>query len=141
MSRRINNARPALMQQGRLFLMNNQDGRLGKFNLRELTAQCGMASGTFYRYFKSKDDLIRAAFTAGTKHFEEINAEINKEGVSLEKKLETMFARQLAFIKRYPDMPKCALKIVTSPKAGVLRGREPARWTNRRRSAPRSSSP
>jgi AcrR family transcriptional regulator len=55
---KLNNAEARLMEQGRAFLLSNRDGSLGKFNLRELTAQCGMALGTYYRYFESKDDLV-----------------------------------------------------------------------------------
>ena len=58
MSQKIENAKQALTEQCRQFLLNNRDGSLGKFNVRELTAQCGMATGTFYHYFKNKDELV-----------------------------------------------------------------------------------
>ena len=48
-----------MMEYGREFLLHNQDGKAGRLNIRELTARCGMALGTFYRYFDSKDDLVR----------------------------------------------------------------------------------
>ena len=59
MSQKIENAREALMRCGREFLLRNPDGSAGKFHVRDLTAQCGMALGTFYHYFDSKDDLAR----------------------------------------------------------------------------------
>jgi AcrR family transcriptional regulator len=55
---KIKNAREALLREGRRFLMENQDGRYGKFSVRELTSRCAMASGTFYHYFASKDELV-----------------------------------------------------------------------------------
>lgn len=64
MSQKIENARETLLQCGKEFLLRNRDGAAGKFQVRALTAQCGMASGTFYRYFDSKDDLTRQILQA-----------------------------------------------------------------------------
>lgn len=58
MARKLKNARANLMTRGKQFLLDNTDGRYGKFNVRTLTSQCGMAAGTFYRYFQDKDDLV-----------------------------------------------------------------------------------
>jgi Transcriptional regulator len=58
MSRKITNAKEFLMERCRQFLLNNRDGLNGRLDVRELTAQCGMAAGTFYHYFRSKDDLV-----------------------------------------------------------------------------------
>jgi AcrR family transcriptional regulator len=59
MALKLENARESLMKCGKAFLLHNRDGKAGKFNIRELTVQCGMALGTFYHYFDSKDDLVR----------------------------------------------------------------------------------
>lgn len=59
MSRKIDHAREDLMAAGRNFLLQNREGRLGRFNIRDITTECNMALGTFYRYFKSRDDLAR----------------------------------------------------------------------------------
>jgi len=59
MSQKIENAREKLMMSGRNFLLRNRDGKNGKFSVRDLTTECDMALGTFYRYFQSKDDLVR----------------------------------------------------------------------------------
>lgn len=59
MSQKIENAREKLMTSGRNFLLRNRDGKNGKFSVRDLTTECDMALGTFYRYFQSKDDLVR----------------------------------------------------------------------------------
>ena len=51
---KIENARALLLERGRaLLLQNGYDG----LKVRELTRQCGMASGTFYSYFSNKEDL------------------------------------------------------------------------------------
>lgn len=58
MPQKIANARILLLEQGRQYLLCGPQGQSRKFSVRELTARCGMAPGTFYHYFKSKDDLI-----------------------------------------------------------------------------------
>ncbi|MBI4350588.1 MAG: TolC family protein [Elusimicrobia bacterium] len=89
-------------------------------SMRELSAKLKITKPVLYYYFKDKDELIKAAFVEGTKHFRELNMEIEGAGLTLEQKLERIFSNHLAFIKRYPDMPKCALKIIASPSGGVL---------------------
>jgi outer membrane protein TolC/DNA-binding transcriptional regulator YbjK len=89
-------------------------------SMREISAKLKITKPVLYYYFKDKDELIRASFTEGTKHFEELNMEIKDSGLTLEQKLERIFSNHLAFIRRYPDMPKCALKIIASPSEGVL---------------------
>ena len=89
-------------------------------SMREISARLKITKPVLYYYFKNKDELIRAAFLEGTKHFDELNDEIHNPGLTLEHKLERIFSNHLDFIKRYPDMPKCALKIMASPSSGVL---------------------
>ena len=89
-------------------------------SMREISAKLRITKPVLYYYFKDKDELIKAAFVEGTKHFQELQMEINKPGLTLEQRLERIFANHLDFITRYPDMPKCALKIMASPSEGVL---------------------
>lgn len=89
-------------------------------SMREISAKLKITKPVLYYYFKDKNELIKAAFEEGTKHFDELQAAITDPSLSLEQKLERVFANHLAFIQRYPDMPKCALKIMASPSDGVL---------------------
>ncbi|MBI5743000.1 MAG: TolC family protein [Elusimicrobia bacterium] len=89
-------------------------------SMREISAKLSITKPVLYYYFKDKDELIKAAFIEGTKHIKEINVAIETPGFTLEQKLEKIFSNHLDFIKRYPDMPKCALKIMASPEQGVL---------------------
>jgi outer membrane protein len=89
-------------------------------SMREISAQLKITKPVLYYYFKNKDELIKAAFEEGTKHFQELHMEITNPGLTLEQKLARIFSNHLDFIARYPDMPKCALKIMASPSAGVL---------------------
>lgn len=58
MAQRIENARQKLMDCGRAGLQKNEGGQYGRLSIRELTTECGIALGTFYRYFNSKEDLV-----------------------------------------------------------------------------------
>lgn len=49
------NARDKLMEQGKRHIM---ESGFNSFSVPSLTAECGMGTGTFYGYFKSKNDLI-----------------------------------------------------------------------------------
>jgi outer membrane protein TolC/DNA-binding transcriptional regulator YbjK len=89
-------------------------------SMREISSKLNITKPVLYYYFKNKDELIKAAFVEGTKHFQELQMEIRKPGLSLEQKLERIFSNHLDFITRYPDMPKCALKIMASPTESVL---------------------
>ncbi|MDD2806563.1 MAG: TolC family protein [Elusimicrobiales bacterium] len=91
-------------------------------SMREISAKLKITKPVLYYYFKNKDELIKASFVEGTKHFDELLAEIQDPALTLEQKVERVFANHLEFIRRYPDMPKCALKIMTSPSASVLSG-------------------
>jgi len=89
-------------------------------SMREISAKLKITKPVLYYYFKDKDDLIKASFIEGTKHFRELQAEISRPGLTLEQKLAKIFSNHLDFIKRYPNMPKCELKIMSSPSASVL---------------------
>ena len=89
-------------------------------SMREISAKLKITKPVLYYYFKDKDELIKVSFIEGTKHFRELQAEISKPGLTLEQKLTKIFSNHLDFIKRYPNMPKCALKIMSSPSDSVL---------------------
>ncbi len=89
-------------------------------SMREIAAKLKITKPVLYYYFKDKDELIKAAFVEGTKHIKELTFEIADRAATLESKLERIFENHLDFIKRYPEMPKCALKIMSSPEHGVL---------------------
>jgi AcrR family transcriptional regulator len=55
MQPKVENARKKLMSRGKKTLLKSGYGGIA---IAELTAECGMAAGTFYNYFKSKDDFI-----------------------------------------------------------------------------------
>ena len=54
MNKKVKNARQMLLKEGEVVLINKGYANL---NISELTNSCGMATGTFYGYFKNKKDL------------------------------------------------------------------------------------
>ncbi len=91
-------------------------------SMREISARLKITKPVLYYYFRDKEALIKAAFEEGTKHFSDLQVEMDQPGLDLEGKLEKIFASHLKFINRYPEMPKCALKIMASPAGGTLAG-------------------
>lgn len=89
-------------------------------SMREISAKLKITKPVLYYYFKDKDELIKATFLEGTKHFQELHDCISKPGLTLEQRLEKIFSNHMDFIRRYPDMPKCAMKIMASPSDSVL---------------------
>jgi AcrR family transcriptional regulator len=55
MQPRVENARKKLMSRGKKTLLKSGYGGIV---IAELTAACGMAAGTFYNYFRSKDEFV-----------------------------------------------------------------------------------
>lgn len=89
-------------------------------SMREISARLKITKPVLYYYFRDKEALIKAAFEEGTKHFSDLQVAMDQPGLDLEGKLEKIFANHLRFINRYPEMPKCALKIMASPTGGTL---------------------
>ncbi len=91
-------------------------------SMREIALHLKITKPVLYYYFKDKETLIRAAFHEGARHFRELDTLVLDESIPLEKKIELILSNHLSFIKKNPDMPKCALKIIASPSDGVLGG-------------------
>ncbi|MCM2268045.1 MAG: TolC family protein [Elusimicrobiales bacterium] len=89
-------------------------------SMREISSKLGITKPVLYYHFKDKDELIKAAFVEGTKHIKELTFEIADEKLTLEQKIEKIFSNHMQFMQRYPEMPKCALKIMASPESGAL---------------------
>jgi AcrR family transcriptional regulator len=101
MSQKIENARALLMKCGKDFLMNNPDGKAGKFNVRDLTARCGMALGTFYHYFDSKDALVRLIVREDWLKALKVMDSVIASGYSLYRKVKLIYGQVLIFEQSY----------------------------------------
>ena len=91
-------------------------------SMREIASHLKITKPVLYYYFRDKETLIRAAFHEGTRHFRELDTLVLDESIPLEKKITMILSNHLNFIRKHPDMPKCALKIIASPSDGVLSG-------------------
>jgi len=85
---KIENARELLLSQGRRLLLKKGYGGL---RVRELTAECGMATGTFYRYFQNKDDLVYQLMDLKWRSVSQTIGEAMKAPLPLRDKLEIAF--------------------------------------------------
>lgn len=101
MAVKLENARESLMECGKDFLLQNRDGRAGKFNVRDLTAQCGMALGTFYHYFDSKDDLVRQIMQEDWLEIMKNVDSITESDGSLYEKLKLIYNQICGFEQAY----------------------------------------
>jgi len=101
MTRKKDNARELLMSHGKDFMLNNLDGSKGKFNVRTITEECGMATGTFYNYFDSKDDLARQIVADDWKKVMDNSDELIEMDIPLRDKLEAIYNRIDNFEKNY----------------------------------------
>lgn len=100
----------------RLMFENGPDA----VSMREISSRLKITKPVLYYYFKDKDELIKATFEEGAKHFNELLDEINKPGFTLEQKLTSIFSNHLHFMKKHPEIPKCAMKIMASPEGSIL---------------------
>lgn len=108
MSNKIENAREKLMKTGKQCLLEGKDS---DFSVKEVAAQCGMATGTFYQYFPSKEALI---FNILQKDWEELLTsfdEIKEEEISLHEKINFVFNGLAGFETNYRNSPAVALAL------------------------------
>ncbi|MBU2574192.1 MAG: TolC family protein [Elusimicrobia bacterium] len=89
-------------------------------SMREISARLKITKPVLYYYFKNKEELIKASFIEGTKHFRELQAQVSDPGITIEEKISRLFSNHLDFLKKYPSMPRCALKVIASPAGGFL---------------------
>ena len=111
MPQKIANAREKLMQRGKIFLLQNADGKQGKLSIRNLTAECGIALGTFYHYFSSKDDLVRQILWEDWQHVLGAIDESLRCGGTLYEKVHCLYDQLDGFEQTY----RCSALALFSP--------------------------
>jgi AcrR family transcriptional regulator len=125
MPRKLENAHDLLMKNGKEFLLKNQDGHLGRFDVRRLTAQCGMATGTFYHYFESKDALVLQILKSDWNGIlREVEKTTEKDG-PLRQKVETIYRLLSTFELNYR---RSAMSLLTQKESSIaVKEREEAK--------------
>ncbi len=100
MSNPIDHAREKLMSCGKKRLIQNK-GKCGAFNLREITAESGIALGTFYNYFDSKDDFILQIMDADWEEILKTVGELASFDLSLYEKVKRIYFKISLFEQTY----------------------------------------
>jgi TetR/AcrR family fatty acid metabolism transcriptional regulator len=84
--------------------------------IQDVANECGIAHGTIYLYFKSKDELFMSIFQDNLSELiSYINSEVEKEE-NAEKKFRKMISLQLDIIESNPDLTK--LILIEFPRTG-----------------------
>ena len=89
--------------------------------VEEITRRAGVAKGTFYNYFKTKDDLVYAAVQAAAQGWEEELEHILAEHPTTFQRLLAVFDRILRWVEQHPELNWIWLM------EGLRRIREPER--------------
>lgn len=66
--------------------------------IEDITQDCGVAKGTFYTYFKKKEDIINEI---GFQHFEELQERILQSNQSILKKLDDYYLAFMELVEEY----------------------------------------
>lgn len=101
MSRRIENAREKLLFHGREQLLF---GGYDRLNIKDLAVQCGMAAGTFYQYFHSKDDLVMQIIYQRCALIPKNIRTVATGDLGLYRKLDYVYEQFRAYQKTYLDL-------------------------------------
>jgi AcrR family transcriptional regulator len=122
MQPKVENARKKLMTHGKKILIKN--GYSG-IVIAKLAAECGMAAGTFYNYFKSKDALVNQIIS------DDWSAQLRKIEKQMEKpedryeNLRCLYECLAAFQRRYRFLATCPAvkseKIIRSEQIDLQR--------------------
>lgn len=101
MSHKIEKARENLLCYGKEALL---EGGYDNLNVKDLSQKCGMATGTFYQYFKNKDDLVMQVIYESGKMIPEKIKKISKNDWGLYRKLEYVYRQYRTYQKTYLKM-------------------------------------
>ncbi|NLT98974.1 MAG: TetR/AcrR family transcriptional regulator [Christensenellaceae bacterium] len=88
MPRNLENVKEEILQATRDMIVEKVYGRL---NIRDIAKKCGIATGTFYNYFPSKQAVIAAVMQEDWRAFRQVVAEHSHEDKPPIEKLEILF--------------------------------------------------
>ena len=97
----INNLREKLMVKGREILIFKGYNSL---NIRDLVKECDIAIGTFYNYYKNKDEIVNAIIKADwEKIIASTAAKMKNQDLNFKEKMYIMYDGVNEFLKNYLD--------------------------------------
>lgn len=98
MPQKIEGARQKLLACGKKLLLENGYGGLG---VKALTAACGMAAGTFYQYFPSKEAFVIEIVEEAWRALLDAVDEAAAAQLSPRESLEAVYGQLTAFMRSY----------------------------------------
>lgn len=98
MPKTIENLRDKILTEGRSMLLNSN---YSEYTIREIAKRCGIASGTFYNYFESKEMLAYEVFKSDWDRTLGVIQEMKISDVPLRYKLKLLFDAMENFIDSY----------------------------------------
>src|ERR687894_1344053 len=95
-------------------------GRLDDMGMKDVAERSGVALGTIYRYFSSKDHLAAAALLAWATRLEAPSAEAPSPGTGMADRLVAILRRAVRAYEREPSFARLLILAATStdPYAG-----------------------
>jgi AcrR family transcriptional regulator len=93
--------------------------------MREIARAAGLTEGTLYHYFRSKEELIEAAFRWSAFQASDLREAMARSGVPLRERLVAVAGEFLAALRRDPDWTRVVIREAMRANAG--RERNPIR--------------
>jgi AcrR family transcriptional regulator len=96
-----------------------EQGGFEAVRLRDVAAHAGVALGTLYRRFRSKEDLLVAALEIETRTLEERFRQLPPRGETAEERVMGFFALATRGMWRRPNLSRAMLKAAASGEPGL----------------------
>jgi AcrR family transcriptional regulator len=93
--------------------------------MREIARAAGLTEGTLYHYFRSKEELIEAAFHWSAFQASDLREAMARSSVPLRERLVAVAGEFLAALRRDPDWTRVVIR--EAMRAGAGRERNPIR--------------
>jgi TetR/AcrR family transcriptional regulator, cholesterol catabolism regulator len=90
-------------------------GEYDAIQMRDVALEAGVALGTVYRYFTSKEHLYAAALLEWASNFPTVEPSKRAGGRSDEAQLRALMRRAVRAFERYPQMMRVEIVIESSP--------------------------
>lgn len=98
MPKLIENAKEKIITEGRKILLNKNYKEL---SIREIAKQCGIAVGTFYNYFSTKEDLVIEIFKDDWNKVFDLTKKLRDMDDTFKNKIACLYEVMDEFISKY----------------------------------------
>ena len=91
------------------------------FSIADVAARAGVSHGTFYNYFRDRDDLLDALVAHATEEFAVVSAREVDEADPV-RRFARISARALTAAAESPIIVRCALRLEAAQRASLVEG-------------------